>query len=359
MLIEELAAASGAVSQRTTIPILSHALLRAEDKLSITATDLEFTVSTECEANVYEAGAGTIQLTKLLSLAKLLPKESLVTFSSTKNHWFDLVCDGRKYKMPGFEATQFPQAPPAPKEKIELPGAALSRLVARSAFAVSDAEARYTLNGALLILSATGLRIVATDGHRMVVADAPCEIAGLPAAGLRVLVPKRALVELTKMISGDESVSFGQTEAHLFFGVGKRALVARMLTGQFPNYEAVLPKGNDNVVSASCDELVDVLRRTNEMAEDRTHGVKLILGDGGARFESKSPEYGEAVERLSSKYAGGAMEIGFNCEYLLDFLAAAPPGEIQIKLKSARDAAEFSPAGGDPYRYVVMPLAIG
>jgi DNA polymerase III subunit beta len=179
----------------------------------------------------------------------------------------------------------------------------------------------------------------------------------------RVLIPKKAMTEVQRLVgkSGDDlQIEFGQDESHLFFQVGRRLLTSRKLTGQFPNYEAVLPRDANKTLSLERVELQDALRRVAQLADQRSHAVKFTLTTEGLEVSSSSPEYGEAKEIIEKEFKGETIAIGFNAQYLLDFLAAAADGPISFELKDEQSAGQLRPTGDETsrYRYVVMPMRI-
>jgi DNA polymerase III subunit beta len=179
----------------------------------------------------------------------------------------------------------------------------------------------------------------------------------------RVLIPKKAMTEVQRLVgkSGDDvQIEFGQDESHLFFQIGRRLLTSRKLTGQFPNYEAVLPRDANKTLSLERVELQDALRRVAQLADQRSHAVKFTLTTEGLEVSSSSPEYGEAKEIIEKEFKGETIAIGFNAQYLLDFLAAAADGPISFELKDEQSAGQLRPTGDETsrYRYVVMPMRI-
>jgi len=179
----------------------------------------------------------------------------------------------------------------------------------------------------------------------------------------RVLIPKKAMTEVQRLVgkSGDDvQIEFGQDESHLFFQVGRRLLTSRKLTGQFPNYEAVLPRDANKTLSLERVELQDALRRVAQLADQRSHAVKFTLTTEGLEVSASSPEYGEAKEIIEKEFKGETIAIGFNAQYLLDFLAAAADGPISFELKDEQSAGQLRPTGDETsrYRYVVMPMRI-
>ena len=207
--------------------------------------------------------------------------------------------------------------------------------------------------------------MVATDGHRLAMVETDHKFEGF-SAETRVLVPKKAMTEIQRLAaeSGDEGqVEFAQDESHLFFQFGGRLLTSRKLTGQFPNYEAVLPRDANKTLVLERDELQDALRRVSQLADQRSHAVKFMLSNEGLELSASSPEYGEAKEVIEKEFKGDPIAIGFNAQYLLDFLAAAADGPISFELKDEQSAGQLRPVAKDGsdstrYRYVVMPMRI-
>src|ERR1700681_3098120 len=256
----------------------------------------------------------------------------------------------------------FPALPSFPQALVKIPAKVLADVIAKTTFAISLEESRYTLNGALLVLKPGSLTMVATDGHRLAMVETDHKFEGL-SNEMRVLVPKKAMTEVQRLAaeSGDDGVvEFAQDESHLFFKFCGRLLTSRKLTGQFPNYEAVLPRDANKVVTLERAELQDALRRVSQLADQRSHAVKFMLAKEGLEISASSPEYGEAKEAIEKEFDGEPIAIGFNAQYLLDFLAAAADGPISFELKNDRSAGQLRPLATDSsrYRYVVMPMRI-
>lgn len=361
-LLEELEMTQGVVERKTTIPILSNLLFEgAGNKLSLTATDLELSICTSCEAKIKKEGSGTIPAKKLLELVRLLPDEE-IKFKFLENHWVQIESGKRKYKMVGMSKENFPAIPEAPHVLAKIPAKLMSGLISRTVFAISAEESRYTLNGGLLLVKPDSITMVATDGHRLALAETEHKIAGLNSE-VRVLVPKKALLELQRLTAeaGEEgSIDFARDDSYLFFGVGSRRLVSRILTGQFPNYPAVMPRDNNKFVVLERNELNDAIRRVSQLADQRSRAVKLSVSTEGVELSAQSPEYGEATETIEKPYKGDPITIGFNAQYLLDFLAAIPDGPVRFELKDEQSAGQIRPEGDGPfqYRYVIMPMRI-
>lgn len=361
-LYEELEMTQGVVERKTTIPILSNLLVEAKgNRLAITATDLELSVRTSCEAKVKKDGAGTIPAKKLMDLVKLLP-DGEIKFKLQENHWVHISAERKNYKLVGMSKDNFPALPSFPHALVKIPAKLLADAIAKTTFAISLEESRYTLNGALMVLKPGSLAMVATDGHRLAMIEMDHKFEGF-ANETRVLIPKKAMTEVQRLAASagdDAQVEFAQDESHLFFQFGRRLLTSRKLTGQFPNYEAVLPRDANRTVVLDRGELQDALRRVSQLADARSHAVKFTLAKEGIEISASSPEYGEAKEAIDKEFKGDPLAIGFNAQYMLDFLAAAPDGPIRFELKDEQSAGQLRPEGSETtrYRYVVMPMRI-
>jgi DNA polymerase-3 subunit beta len=362
VLLSELTTTQGVVERKTTIPILSNILVEAKGtRLTITATDLELSIRTSCEAKIKKEGAGTIPAKKLLELVRLLP-EGEIKFRLLENHWVEIISDKKKYKLVGMARENFPALPAMPHPLVKISATVLESLIAKTKFAISMEESRYTLNGGLLILKPDTVAMVATDGHRLALAETTQKLSGLNGE-VKVLIPKKAMDEVEKLSSAagsDAQLDFAKDESHLFFQAGHRLLISRILTGQFPNYEAVLPRDNNKTVVLERGELCDAVRRVSQLADQRSHAVKLAVSNEGIEISASSPEYGEAKENIEKEYAGDPISIGFNSSYMLDFLAAAADGPISIELKDEQSAGQMRPLADESYRYryIIMPMRI-
>src|SRR6202047_809620 len=362
VLLNELNTTQGVVERKTTIPILSNLLVEAKgNRLNITATDLELSIRTSCEAKVKKEGAGTIPAKKLLELVRLLP-EGEIKVRLLENHWVEIVSDRKKYKLVGMAKENFPALPAMPHTLVKISAPVMESLIGKTKFAISMEESRYTLNGGLLILKPDTLAMVATDGHRLAPAQTHQKLAGLNGE-VKVRIAEKAMDEVEKLASAagsDAHLEFAKDESPLFFQVGHRLLISRILTGQFPNYEAVLPRDNSKTVVLERAELSDAVRRVSQLADQRSHAVKLAVSKDGIEISASSPEYGEAKETIEKEFKGDPIAIGFNSSYMLDFLGAAADGPISSDLKAEQSAGQMRPLADESYRYryIIMPMRI-
>jgi DNA polymerase-3 subunit beta len=361
-LVRELNLSQGVVEKKTTIPILSNVLVEADkDRIVLTATDLELGIRCSCPARVKKSGGGTIPARRLLDYVRLLP-EGDVQLKTTENHWANLTSGRSRTRMAGMSQESFPELPKMPPVLAEMPIGVVSAMIARTVFAISSEESRFTLNGALLVLRKGGLVLVATDGHRLAMVESTEELAGITNA-YRALLPRKAMAELQKMAgeaSPETLIRFSGDENHLFFEIGDRLLLSRKLTGNFPDYERVLPKEHPHTVALSREEFRGAIERVAQFSDERSRAIRVQAAKGEVKVHSSVSETGESEESLPCDYAGPVVEIGFNAQYLLDFLRAVSTPEIQFHFKDSHSAGELRPGGekSESYRYVIMPMRI-
>jgi DNA polymerase-3 subunit beta len=361
-LLRELTATQGVVERKTTIPILSNYLFEAAgDKLSLTATDLDLSLRTSCNAKVKKEGACTIPARKLYDYVKLLP-DADITIRLLENHWVSIRCGRSNTKMVGMARSNFPGLPVFPSAGvIKIPAAVLRSMIAKTGFAIASEESRYTLNGALMVLKPESITMVATDGHRLAHVERTGEKFEGVSGEMKTLIPKKAMDELKSLLDSEaETIDFAKDESTLFFRVGPRLLTSRQLTGQFPNYEAVLPKDVSKSITLQGEELGAAIARVAQFADERSRAVRLRLEKGELKLSASSTETGESEDSIEIAYDGEPMAIGFNAQYLIDFIKATGSGEVKLELKDAQSAGQLRPAEGEDYkyRYIVMPMRI-
>ena len=361
-LLRELTATQGVVERKTTIPILSNYLFEASgDKLSLTATDLDLSLRTSCNAKVKKEGACTIPARKLYDYVRLLP-DADITIRLLDNHWVSIRCGRSNTKMVGMAKSNFPGLPVFPSAgAIKIPAAVLRSMIAKTGFAIASEESRYTLNGALMVLKPESITMVATDGHRLAHVERNGEKFDGVSGEMKTLIPKKAMDELKSLLDSDiETIDFAKDESTLFFRVGPRLLTSRQLTGQFPNYEAVLPKDISKSIALHGEELGAAIARVAQFADERSRAVRLRLEKSELKISASSTETGESEDSIEIAYDGDPMAIGFNAQYLMDFIKATGSGEVKLELKDAQSAGQLRPAEGEDYkyRYIVMPMRI-
>ncbi len=364
-LLRELTAAQSVVERKTTIPILSNFLFEAaDDKLTITATDLDQSLRTSCAAKVKKAGACTIPAKKLYDYIKLLP-EGDISIKLQDNHWVQIRAGRSNTKMVGMARANFPQVPEFPSVgSFKIAAPALRNMISKIIFAISNEESRYTLNGALLVLKAESMAMVATDGHRL----AHIEKLGETLEGIsgekKTLIPKKALAELSGLLANTDAdvIEYADDDQTLFFKIGGRVLTSRKLTGQFPNYEAVLPRDNTKFVIVRSEDLMASIQRVAQFADERSGAIKLRLEQNELKISAQSTDAGESEDIIETPYNYDPIVVGFNSSYLIDYLRATGlTGEVRLEFKDAQSAGQMRPEDGADdvkYRYILMPMRI-
>jgi len=368
-LLRELTAAQSVVERKTTIPILSNFLFEADnDRLTITATDLDQSLKTSCPARIKKPGACTIPARKLYDYIKLLP-DGDISIKLMDNHWVQIRAGRSNTKMVGMARANFPQVAEFPASgAIKISVASLKSMISKTIFSISSEESRYTLNGALLLLKAESMAMVATDGHRLAHIERVGEVLEGISGEKRTLIPRKALGELQSLLSAgtgsdaEDFIEFADDETTLFFRIGGRVLTSRKLTGQFPNFEAVLPRDNNKFVIVRSEDLMGALQRVSQFADERSGAIKIRLEQNELRISSSSTDSGESEDVIETPYSYDPLVVGFNSSYLIDFLKAlGNTGEVRLEFKDAQSAGQMRPEDANEdqkYRYILMPMRI-
>ncbi len=345
------------VEPRQTLPILANVLLEAEgDSVLVSATDLAVGARVSVPAKVVAKGAITLSARKLAEIAKELPAAAL-TLKVQENAWVQLRCGGVSYKLVGLAAEDFPAVVPTASPKwVSLDGKVLKEMLAQTAFAISHDESRYALNGVLVLIQAGRIRLVATDGHRLALASRPLADGADSASGI---VPRKAVHEVVRVLGVGEDVQVGLIENQFILKMSNFLLVARLIEGQFPNYEQVIPRGHPCRLVLPRSVLAASLRRVSVLSEERTKPVKLFFSPGSLKLAAHNPELGEAEETLSlADYSGDEIAIGFNSRYLLDALGGLDAEQVVVELKDGLSPGIFRSPEGEEYLCVIMPMRI-
>ncbi len=362
-LLKVLHYVQGVVERKTTVPILANLLLEAEGStLEVTATDLDVTFQCSCSAQINSEGAITVPARKFFDIVRLLPDDSdvhLKEIATNSTTWMEVLCQRSRFKVSSLARESFPDVPEFEQESINLPTKALSFMISRCIYAITQEESRYTLNGALMIVNPAGIAFVTTDGHRLVLVEHDIALEGIEEE-IRVLIPKKTLVELGRLSQDAESgqISFAHTDNHIFFKVNERKLVSRVLTGQFPNYEMVIPKDCAHEVVVNSVEFAGCLKRTSIMADEESKAVLFDIQADQMEISAVSPDFGEARDSIPVEFGGEPFQIGFNAQYILDFLSGLSSEKVTLLLNDQKKQGLFVPHNLENFRlqYVVMPL---
>jgi DNA polymerase-3 subunit beta len=359
-LLRELQLFQGIVERKNTIPILANVLLEAKgDEVRFLATDLEVGLRSKCTASVAKSGALTLPAKKFYEIIKSLPETDIrITEDKGGVKIAADRFDSRMQTLPREDFPTLPESGGAPS--ASLPRSALREMVAKTQFAITGEDTRYFLNGALFVLQPESMSLVATDGHRLALVSVKRE-GQKDADEVKAILPKKTLGELARLLTdGEEDIRYERGENHLFFDVGGRMLISRMIDGQFPAYERVIPKGNDKHIDFERDRLTNAVKRVALLSNERSRAVKFLIEKGKVEITSSSPDLGEATETLPVDYSGPAMQICFNAQYVLDFLSAVGTDVVSLELKDEVSQAVMKPVGaeGYDYTYVIMPMRV-
>jgi DNA polymerase III subunit beta len=358
-LLRELQLFQGIVERKNTIPILANVLIEAKgDEVRMLATDLEVALRSRCHASVAKGGSLTLPAKKLYEIIKALPETDVRIEEDKKG--VKVAADRFDSRMQTLPREDFPTLPDASgKTRATLPRNALKQMVEKTQFAITGEDTRYFLNGAKFVLRPDTLTLVATDGHRLALVEVAHKVGINEEIG--VILPKKTLLELGKLLAEDDGdVLFEAGENHLFFDVGGRMLISRMIDGQFPAYERVIPKNNDKDIDFERERLTSAVKRVALLSNERSRAVKFEISKGKVEVTSSSSEFGEASEEIVVDYSGEPLAISFNAQYVLDFLSAVETDSVQLSLKDEVSQAVMRPIGaqGYSYTYVIMPMRI-
>src|SRR5438445_11974171 len=359
-IINGLQAVQNVVSTRTTLPILSNVLMRADnDRLEFTATDLDVTIACAVEAKVKKAGASTVPVKRLFGIVRELNSADIDLSVDEKN-----VCSIQSgpsfYKINGLSADEFPPLPGFKEEKrVVLPQATVRMMMKKTSFAVSTDESRYVLNGIFLSLKDHKMTMVATDGRRLAVVDEDVDVTEESAG--EFIIPAKAVNELNRLLQEKGEVEIRYAENQASFNLkdekGNSVLiVTKLIEGNYPNYRQVIPGETKERVPLVREEFLHALRRAEIMTSEKSNSVKLSFGKNKLEITANAPEVGEARETMAVNYKGPDLAIAFNPKYLIDPLNALANDEVFIEL-----IEELSPGVlkiNGPFLYVVMPMRL-
>lgn len=356
-IINELGLLQGIVEKRTTMPILSNVLMKAENgRVEIMGTDLEVGLRTYFEAEVKEEGLAAVNGRKLFDFIKLLPEDQDIDFIKKDDHLI-VKCGESEIKIVTASEDDFPPIQECNFEKnISFSLNDFKEMIDCVFYAITQ-EQRYYLSGALLSIKNNQLELVSTDGHRLSYTRREFEDLKVERE-INQIVSKKTLNELKKF--ENEKIDFDFDENSLFFRVKNRVLISRIIESKFPNYQAVIPKDNPNKLLINKDDLISAIKRVSILSAEKSKGIKFDIKQGELRLFSSNPEMGEARDKLDIEYQGKELEIGFNSQYLLDFLATVNCEKVRFEIKDENSAVLIKPEEEEKgiYLYILMPMKI-
>ncbi len=359
-IINGLQAVQNVVSTRTTLPILSNVLIRAEnDKLQLTATDLDVTISCGVEAKVKQPGASTVPVKRLFGIVRELSNSEIDLEVDDKN-----CCTIRSgpsfYKINGLSADEFPPMPSFKEDKkVTLQQETIKGMLKKTSFAISTDESRYVLNGIFISLKDHKMTMVATDGRRLALVDEEADVTETSQGDF--IIPAKTVNELNRLLmdKGELDIRFAENQASFTLRDDKGAgvlVVTKLIEGNYPNYRQVIPAETKERVPLNREEFLHALRRAEIMTSDKANSVKLNFGKNKLEITANSPEVGEAKESLAVNYKGPDLAIAFNPKYLIDPLTALANDEVYFEMIDELSPGVLKING--PFLYVVMPMRL-
>lgn len=348
----------GIVDKKTTMPILSHFLLKVNDTASLMATDLDIALKGPLKAEILQKGALCIPARKLFEIAREVDGEILL--ESQENNWVKVTAGKSTFKLMGLPEDDFPALPEVSKaEELTIKADILRNMIEKTIYATGESDTRYTLNGLLLHFTPgkknINFKMVGTDGHRLSVIAR--ELDGSLSDEKKLILPKKAAIELRKLLEGStDTITMFIDKNHLFFGTDSVMLTSRLIEGTYPNYEQVVPKNNDKQVVIDKMAFLKALKRTSLMSRERTNAVRLDLEPGKITLISMNPDIGEAREEIAAQYKGDQMSMGYNARYVMDILQVMEGETVQLDLQEPLSPAILLEPGNKGYTCVVMPM---
>ncbi|HEX9585483.1 MAG TPA: DNA polymerase III subunit beta [Gammaproteobacteria bacterium] len=360
-LLKPLQATQGVVERRQTLPILANLLLTVEsDQVSVTATDMEVELVGRAPLSDAIPGQITVPARKFIDICRALPTEAMVSFSLDGEK--AVIRSGKsRFSLATLPAGEYPSADrPADEATVSMKQGELKRLIELTHFAMAHQDVRYYLNGLLLELGTTDLRAVATDGHRLAIAE--MEISADVGEGTRVLIlPRKGVGELLRLLGSDDDdveLVIGSNAVRAEFS--NLQFTSKLIDGRFPDYERVIPDADksDKQIEVEKEVLRQCLGRAAILSNDKYRAVRLSLASGTLRVMANNPEQEEAEDEMEVAYDGESLEVGFNVIYLMDALNAVPGERARLYFTDASSSCLITPATPNRCRYVVMPMRL-
>jgi len=355
-ILAALQAAIGVVERRQTMPILANVLLSAKDnRLAVTATDLEVELVAGADIKSGSDGAVTVPGRKLLDICRSLPDGAKITVSQEGDR-VQLRAGKSRFTLSSLPAAEFPAIEEMNvQQAVDIPQADLKRLLDKTHFSMAQQDVRYYLNGMLLETDGKMVRSVATDGHRLALCEMQLAAKG---KGQQIIVPRKGVLELQRLLGNEGTVSLTIGSNHIRAQIGDIRFTSKLIDGRFPEYGRVIPANPPRAILADRDVLRSALQRTAILSNEKYRGIRLALKGNSMTLQAHNPEQEEAEEEIEVQYDGDDLEVGFNVNYLLDAIAAIEGSEVEIGLTDANSSCLIHAPGSSSSRYVVMPMRL-
>jgi DNA polymerase-3 subunit beta len=357
-LLTAVGAVIGVVERRQTLPVLSNLLLDAQkDELVITGTDLELELVSRAVIKCQASGKTTVPARKLFDICRGLPEGAELTLDSAGDK-LTLKSGKSRFMLATLRPDEFPSLGTVPTARIlKISKKDLRTLIERTHFAMANQDVRYYLNGMLLHVTAKRVRAVATDGHRLAMSELTADTKFKEET--QIILPRKAVLELQRLLEPtDDLVELRLADNQFQADLDVIRLTSKLIDGRFPDYERVIPEAGDRHLKANRERVRSALARTAILSNEKFRGVRLQLAEGKLRLSTHNPEHEEAEEELDVNYSGGALEIGFNVNYLLDALGVMQSEDFHMELKGPDASGLLQESTGSGSKYVVMPMRL-
>jgi DNA polymerase III subunit beta len=365
IFLKSLQKIQGIVEKRTSMPILSNVLLEVtESSLHVTATDLEVGMKSIYPAEVIKTGKITVAAKKLYEIVKELPNQQ-ITFSTKDNDWVEIQCGKARFNIVGLSPDEFPYFPSVKEDSLfEIESTLLKQMIEKTAYAICNDDTKYNLNG-LFTKVETGsageqvLKMVATDGHRLSISSGSLKGAVGPELLKGVILPKKGIFELKKITEEDSgTLLFGFIENSAVIKRGDSYMVMRLVDGDFPDYNRVIPAANNRIIKVNKDIFTHSVRRMAILSSEKFKGIMLEISATSIKISSSNPELGDAMEEIDVEYGGEPLAVRFNARYLLDVLAVAETESVEMKFKDELSPSVIVPENSASFLAVIMPMRL-
>jgi len=356
-LLQPLQSVIGVVERRQTMPVLANVLLTARDnKLSITGTDLEVELVASTQVNVQQSGDITVPGRKLLDIFRSLPEKTSITLT-TDGERISLRGGRSRFTLSSLPAAEFPLVEEInAQQTLKVAQGEFRRLIDKTHFSMAQQDVRYYLNGLLLETDGKALRAVATDGHRLAIAE--MDLAGKAKNTHQVIVPRKGVLELQRILGTEGDIELAVGTNHIRAQIGDIRFTSKLIDGRFPEYGRVIPATPPRLVEADREVLRQALQRTAILSNEKYRGIRLTARPDLLMIQAHNPEQEEAEDQVEVSYKGEEVEIGFNVNYLLDALGAIEGDKVEIGLTDSNSSCLIHAPGTAHTRYVVMPMRL-
>ena len=362
-ILKGLQRIQGVVEKKNTMPILSNMLLTAEaNSVEIVATDLEIGLRGRYIAEVEQPGAVTVSAKKMYEIVRELPADD-VQIKVEDSNWVKIISGQSQFKLVGLPKDEYPALPDVAEEgMIVIDGDTLRDMIKKTLYSVGENDARYVLNGLFVHMTQTkgglNIRMVGTDGHRLSMID---RVVDAKHKEESLIVPKKAMMELRRILEEDTpkaELRLGFSKNHALFKRDGLVMVSKLIDGNYPNYQQVVPAKSTKKVTVSKDVFTHAVKRVSILSKEKTNAVKLQLEKDRLILSTNNPEVGEASEELAVDYKGDGVAIGFNSRYLMDVLTAMDRQMIALELNDSLSPCLITEEGDEHYKCVVMPMRV-